>query len=245
MKKTNTSNLNRKRPYEITEPLPLSNGTLKTLPIDKYRDQIISKIKKNRVIVISGKTGCGKTTQVPWILLEDAIQNDNLKNTKILVTQPRRIAAITIAERIQLEMITKLNQYNLPPDINARNLVGYRVRLHSTENPKSKIILMTTGILLEKIIHSKSDLSEYSHIIIDEVHERDINIDFALVLLKYILKKNRDIKLILMSATISPELFANYFSESSIEQVGTHRIILPTKKIMKFCGLIKMEILHH
>ena len=235
MKKTNTSNLNRKRPYEITEPLPLSNGTLKTLPIDKYRDQIISKIKKNRVIVISGKTGCGKTTQVPWILLEDAIQNDNLKNTKILVTQPRRIAAITIAERIQLEMITKLNQYNLPPDINARNLVGYRVRLHSTENPKSKIILMTTGILLEKIIHSKSDLSEYSHIIIDEVHERDINIDFALVLLKYILKKNRDIKLILMSATISPELFANYFSESSIEQVGTHRIILPNQKIMKFC----------
>ena len=231
MKKTNTSNLNKKRPHEFTESLPLSNGTLKTLPIDKYRDEIISKIKKNRVIVISGKTGCGKTTQVPWMLLEDVIQNNNLRNTKILVTQPRRIAAITIAERIQLEMMTKLRKYNLPSDINPRNLVGYRVRLNSTDTQNSKIVLMTTGILLEKIIHSKSDLSEYSHIIIDEVHERDINIDFALVLLKYILKKNKAIKLILMSATISPELFANYYREISIEQVGTHMITIPSNKL--------------
>ena len=234
MKKTNTSNLNKKRPHEFTESLPLSNGTLKTLPIDKYRDEIISKIKKNRVIVISGKTGCGKTTQVPWMLLEDVIQNNNLRNTKILVTQPRRIAAITIAERIQLEMMTKLRKYNLPSDINPRNLVGYRVRLNSTDTQNSKIVLMTTGILLEKIIHSKSDLSEYSHIIIDEVHERDINIDFALVLLKYILKKNKAIKLILMSATISPELFANYYREISIEQVGTHMITIPSNKLQQF-----------
>ena len=179
--------------------------TIKDLPIFSYRDKIIDAIKQNQVIVIAGKTGCGKTTQVPKMIYEDAMNNGKF-DVKILITQPRRLAAVSIAKRLSYEM----NQ-------NLGDLVEYHVGMNPCFNSKtSQIIIKTTGIFLEELVHEKTNMNKYTHLIIDEVHERDISIDFALVLVKHFLCENTNIKLILMSATISPVLFANYFAASSI-----------------------------
>lgn len=174
------------------------------LPIYKHANEINSLIKSNQVIVISGQTGCGKTTQVPQIIYQDGELNKT--PVKILITQPRRIAAVSIAKRLSYELGTVLG-----------DLVGFHVGMNPYFNSeKSKIIIKTTGIFLEELVHEKSNMNHYTHLIIDEVHERDINIDFALLLVKHFLSKNSTIKLILMSATISTLLFSNYFSKKSI-----------------------------
>lgn len=174
------------------------------LPIYKHTEEINTLIKSNQVIIISGNTGCGKTTQVPQIIYYDGELNH--KPVKILITQPRRIAAVSIAKRLSIELKTVIG-----------DLVGYHVGMNPYFNSeKTKIIIKTTGIFLEELIHEKSNMNHYTHLIIDEVHERDINIDFALLLVKHFLSINSAIKLILMSATIATELFSNYFSKQSI-----------------------------
>ena len=187
---------NNKNSYFNDNENSNSNDNIKELPIKRIKQEIIDQIEKNRVVIVSGNTGCGKSTQVPQYIYEQS------KKGKILITQPRRIAAISIAKRLSYEMHTKFG-----------DLIGYQVSMISNFSSNTKIIVKTTGVFLEELLHNKN--TEYSYIIIDEVHERDLYVDLVLALLKKYFYEfpHCNIKVILMSATIAEQDFAKYFDD--------------------------------
>ncbi|MEE2568369.1 ATP-dependent RNA helicase HrpA [Pseudarthrobacter sp. J64] len=165
------------------------------LPVSERREDLMAAIAANQVTIIAGETGSGKTTQIPKMCLELGLGDKGL----IGHTQPRRLAARTVAERIAEELGVELGQE-----------VGYQVRFTGETGPTTKVKLMTDGILLAEIQRDKL-LRKYSAIIIDEAHERSLNIDFILGYLKRILPQRPDLKIIITSATIDPERFAKHF----------------------------------
>ncbi|MDO5619707.1 ATP-dependent RNA helicase HrpA [Kocuria sp.] len=167
------------------------------LPVSARREDIQAAIRDHQVVVIAGETGSGKTTQIPKMCLEMGLAEHGM----IGHTQPRRIAARSVAERIAEELGEKIGQ-----------TVGYQVRFTSEVGADSKIKLMTDGILLAEIQHDRL-LKKYSTIIVDEAHERSLNIDFLLGYLKNILPQRPDLKVIITSATIDPERFAAHFNQ--------------------------------
>jgi ATP-dependent helicase HrpA len=169
------------------------------LPISDNAAQISATIKANQVVIIAGETGSGKTTQIPKICLELGRGVNGL----IGHTQPRRIAARTVANRIAEELGTKVGEQ-----------VGYKVRFNDQVSERSYIKLMTDGILLAEMQKDRL-LRQYDTIIIDEAHERSLNIDFILGYLKEILVKRPDLKLIITSATIDPQRFAKHFASKT------------------------------
>lgn len=177
------------------------------LPASKYRHQVLQSIAKNDVVIISGGTGCGKTTQVPQFILEEATEKN--KDVRIMVTQPRRIAAISISERVSKERGEGLG-----------DTVGYQIRLESRTSHKTLLTYCTTGVLL-RMLTSDPTASGITHIIMDEIHEREINTDYLLIALRECLKKRKDLKIILMSATIegNMQLFSKYFENQSIDVI--------------------------
>ena len=174
------------------------------LPVAARREEIIAAIAKHQVVIICGETGSGKTTQLPKMCLELGRGVDGY----IGHTQPRRIAARSVADRIAEELKTQLGQQ-----------VGYKVRFHDRCAPESYIKLMTDGILLAEIQQDRF-LNQYDTLIIDEAHERSLNIDFLLGYLKWLLPKRRDLKVIITSATIDPERFSQHFDNAPIINVS-------------------------
>lgn len=166
------------------------------LPVSERREDLMAAIAANQVTIIAGETGSGKTTQIPKMCVELGLAEKGL----IGHTQPRRLAARTVAERIASE---------LGVEIGAE--VGFQVRFTGHVGPQTKIKLMTDGILLAEIQRDRL-LRKYSVIIIDEAHERSLNIDFILGYLRQILPKRPDLKVIITSATIDPGRFANHFA---------------------------------
>lgn len=169
------------------------------LPIAENAEQIAKAIQDNQVVIIAGETGSGKTTQIPKICLELGRGVDGL----IGHTQPRRIAARTVANRIAEELNSKLGEQ-----------VGYKVRFNDQVSEHSYIKLMTDGILLAEMQKDRL-LRQYDTIIIDEAHERSLNIDFILGYLRQILPKRPDLKVIVTSATIDPQRFAKHFADKN------------------------------
>ncbi|MBT2486863.1 MULTISPECIES: ATP-dependent RNA helicase HrpA [unclassified Microbacterium] len=163
------------------------------LPVSAARGEIADAIRDNQVVIVAGATGSGKTTQLPKIALE-------LGRTRIAHTQPRRLAARTIAERVAEELQVELG-----------TLVGYKVRFTDKVSEETRVALMTDGILLNEI-HRDRLLTRYDTIIIDEAHERSLNVDFLLGYLVRILPERPDLKVIITSATIDPESFARHFA---------------------------------
>ncbi|MFT4258562.1 ATP-dependent RNA helicase HrpA [Microbacterium sp.] len=163
------------------------------LPVSAARDEIADAIRAHQVVIVAGATGSGKTTQLPKICLE-------LGRERIAHTQPRRLAARTIAERVAEELQVQLG-----------GLVGYKVRFTDQVSDETRIALMTDGILLNEI-HRDRLLHRYDTIIIDEAHERSLNVDFLLGYLVRILPERPDLKVIITSATIDPESFAARFA---------------------------------
>ncbi|CAI2176979.1 19853_t:CDS:1 [Funneliformis geosporum] len=181
------------------------------LPINSFASTILGAIEKSPVIIIVGSTGCGKTTQLPQLILEAAINKNQGARCNIVVTQPRRIAAISVAQRVAYERSERLGLS-----------VGYQVRFESVlPAPAGSILYCTTGVFLRRMHeenNGKDALEGVTHIVIDEVHERDMNVDFLLIILKRILTERHrnncsSIKLILMSATIDTGIFAEYFGD--------------------------------
>ncbi|HQJ35768.1 MAG TPA: helicase-related protein, partial [Rhodoglobus sp.] len=166
------------------------------LPVSQRRDDIADALRANQVIIVAGATGSGKTTQLPKILLE-------LGKRSIGHTQPRRIAARTIAERVAQELGQEVG-----------GLVGYQVRFTDRVGPQTRIKLMTDGILLNEI-HRDRDLKKYDAIIIDEAHERSLTVDFLLGYLKQLLPRRPDLTVVITSATIDPESFARHFADAA------------------------------
>ncbi|WP_433575679.1 ATP-dependent RNA helicase HrpA [Nocardia brasiliensis] len=167
------------------------------LPVTQRRDDIAAAIAAHQVVIVAGETGSGKTTQIPKICLE---LGRGIRGT-IGHTQPRRLAARTVAERIAEELGTELG-----------DVVGYTVRFTDHASDRTLIKLMTDGILLAEIQRDRL-LRRYDTIIIDEAHERSLNIDFLLGYLKQLLPRRPDLKVIITSATIDPELFARHFAD--------------------------------
>ncbi|MDO4897952.1 MAG: ATP-dependent RNA helicase HrpA [Rothia sp. (in: high G+C Gram-positive bacteria)] len=174
------------------------------LPVSARRDDIMAAIRDHQVTIVAGETGSGKTTQLPKMLLELGLGAKGL----IGHTQPRRLAARSVAERIAEELGQRIGE-----------TVGYQVRFTSEVGENSAIKLMTDGILLAEIQQDRL-LRKYSAIIIDEAHERSLNIDFILGYLKRIMPQRPDLKIVITSATIDPERFARHFSPSFVPGVG-------------------------
>ena len=174
------------------------------LPIVDRRDEIIAAIKKHQVVVISGETGSGKTTQIPKMCMEAGRGVNGL----IGCTQPRRIAAQAMADRVAEELNTPLG-----------DVVGYQVRFREKLNKSGIIKFMTDGILLAETTHDRN-LHAYDTIIIDEAHERSLNIDFLLGYLKQLLSRRPDLRIIITSATIDTEKFASHFNNAPVIEVS-------------------------
>ncbi|CAI8884480.1 ATP-dependent RNA helicase HrpA [Methylococcus capsulatus] len=174
------------------------------LPVSERRGEIAEAIRQNQVVIVCGETGSGKTTQLPKICLEAGrgIQG------YIGHTQPRRIAARSVAARIADELKRPLGE-----------TVGYKVRFHDQTRPDSLIKLMTDGILLAET-QTDRFLDQYDTLIVDEAHERSLNIDFLLGYLKWLLPRRHDLKLVITSATIDPERFSRHFDNAPIVRVS-------------------------
>ncbi|MEU1260067.1 ATP-dependent RNA helicase HrpA [Streptomyces chartreusis] len=175
------------------------------LPVSQKKDEIAAAIRDHQVVIVAGETGSGKTTQIPKICLELG------RGVRGMIghTQPRRIAARTVAERVAEELDTPLGES-----------VGWKVRFTDQVNPDGTFIkLMTDGILLAEI-QTDRELRAYDTIIIDEAHERSLNIDFLLGYLAQLLPKRPDLKVVITSATIDPERFARHFGDAPIVEVS-------------------------
>ncbi|KAM9842947.1 ATP-dependent RNA helicase TDRD9 [Aulostomus maculatus] len=182
-----------------TGPPPLATYKYPSLPITKNRQELISLIENNSVVIIRGATGSGKTTQLPQYILDHYSEKNASCN--IVVTQPRKIGATSIARWVATQRKCTLG-----------SLVGYQVGLEKMATEHTRLIYMTTGVLLQKLVSTKC-LTEYSHIFLDEVHERTEEMDFLLLVLRKFLHTNsRYVKIILMSATINCRQFAEYFA---------------------------------
>ncbi|XP_069787051.1 3'-5' RNA helicase YTHDC2 isoform X3 [Narcine bancroftii] len=170
-----------------------------SLPVFEKRDEIVKTIKGNRVILIVGETGCGKTTQIPQFLLDDCYKNGI--PCRIFCTQPRRLAAIAVAERVAAERGEKIGQ-----------TIGYQIRLESRVSPKTLLTFCTNGVLLRTLMAGDGTLAAVTHVIVDEVHERDRFSDFLLTKLRDLLQKHPSLRLILSSAALDVNLFVRYFT---------------------------------
>ncbi|XP_073223710.1 DExH-box ATP-dependent RNA helicase DExH5, mitochondrial isoform X3 [Cicer arietinum] len=177
------------------------------LPAYKEKEAILSAISKNQVIIISGETGCGKTTQIPQFILESEIESVHGAACNIICTQPRRISAMSVSERVAFERGEKLGES-----------VGYRVRLEGMKGRDTHLLFCTTGILLRRLLADRN-LKGVTHVIVDEIHERGMNEDFLLIILKDLLPHRPKLKLILMSATLDAELFSLYFNGAPIVNI--------------------------
>ncbi|XP_055555640.1 ATP-dependent RNA helicase DHX29 isoform X2 [Falco cherrug] len=183
------------------------------LPVFKHRYSIVETLKKHRVVVVAGETGSGKSTQVPHFLLEDLLLNEGSNKCNIVCTQPRRISAVSLATRVCEELGCESG----PGGKNS--LCGYQIRMESRTGEATRLLYCTTGVLLRKL-QEDGHLSSISHVIVDEVHERSVQSDFLLVILKEILHKRSDLHLILMSATVDSEKFSSYFSHCPILRIS-------------------------
>ena len=178
------------------------------LPIYEYKQEILKLIKDKQILIIEGETGSGKTTQIPQYLYENGFCDNN---KKICVTQPRRVAAMSVASRVAYEMGVKCGHE-----------VGYSIRFEENVSPMTKIIYMTDGIFLRYLL-SDNLLNEFSVIMIDEAHERSIQTDIIFGIIKTLIEKREDLRIIISSATLSTLKFKNYFSEAEIIKVPGRR----------------------
>ncbi|KAF2727865.1 P-loop containing nucleoside triphosphate hydrolase protein [Polyplosphaeria fusca] len=181
-----------------------------SLPAWRLRDKIVEVVNKCKVCIISGETGSGKSTQSVQFVLDDMIQNQLGEVTNIICTQPRRISALGLADRVADERCSQVGDE-----------VGYAIRGESKQKPGiTKVTFVTTGVLLRRLQTSGGSsedvvaaLADVSHVVVDEVHERSLDTDFLLVLLRDILRQRDDLRVILMSATLDADVFEAYFKD--------------------------------
>ncbi|XP_045484287.1 3'-5' RNA helicase YTHDC2 [Pieris rapae] len=168
------------------------------LPVYEQRHELINAINSNQVIIVAGATGCGKTTQLPQLVLEHC--QEMKQPVRIYCTQPRRISAVSVAERVAYERMEKIGQS-----------IGYQIRLESRVSPRTVLHYCTNGVLLRTLMAGDEALTGVTHVFVDEVHERDKFSDFLLIALRDALR-TKDLKVILMSATMDTQIFSRYFN---------------------------------
>ena len=179
------------------------------LPVDEFKVQILDAVAHNQVVLVAGATGCGKTTQVPQYLIDDAWGNG--RGATIMCTQPRRISAVTVSERVANERGENIGAGS----------VGYQIRLETKASADCALMFCTNGVLLRRLTSPGADkmLESLSHIVIDELHERDLFADFLTIVLRGVLARHRHLRLVLMSATVREDLFSDYFGGCPVIRV--------------------------
>lgn len=180
------------------------------LPVAKYRQDIVDAVGREKVVLIAGDTGCGKSTQVPQYLYRAGYQS-------IACTQPRRIACISLSKRVAHEMLCEFSTE-----------VGYQIRFERSKSKDTKIVFITEGLLLRQL-STEAALSQYDVIVLDEVHERHLHGDFLLGVTKCLIQSRPELKLVLMSATINVKLFSDYFSEEEAHVIEVPGRLYPIK----------------
>ena len=214
-----SQNIDLLRRWQSKQAIPQQTKMLsarKSLPAWKLRNDIVEAVKNHQVTIISGETGSGKSTQSVQYILDDMIQRQIGASANIICTQPRRISALGLADRVSDERCSAVGEE-----------VGYAIRGESKQKPGiTKITFVTTGVLLRRLQTSGGSrddavaaLADISHVFIDEVHERSLDTDFLLVLLRDILGIRNDLKVILMSATLDAAVFESYFSATSVAKI--------------------------
>lgn len=198
--------------YEQRHKMPQQQSMLKArmaLPAWLLKDDIINAVTHHQVTVVAGETGSGKSTQAVQFILDDMICHKLGAAANIICTQPRRISALGIADRVSAERCSHVG-----------GEVGYAIRGEAKHSKATKITFVTTGVLLRRLQTSGGGqedviaaLADVSHIVVDEVHERSLDVDFLLILLKEVLKKRKDLRVILMSATLDAQIFKDYFDD--------------------------------
>lgn len=187
--------------------------TRRSLPVFSYRDELLQAVEDYQTIIIVGETGSGKTTQIPQYLAEAGFTKDG---KKIGCTQPRRVAAMSVAARVSEEMNTKIGHE-----------VGYSIRFEDCTSEKTIIKYMTDGMLLREFLN-EPDLSSYKVLIIDEAHERTLHTDILFGLVKDIAKYRKDLKILISSATLDAEKFSSYFDDAPIFRIPGRRYPVTT-----------------
>ncbi|XP_053694242.1 ATP-dependent DNA/RNA helicase DHX36-like [Sabethes cyaneus] len=201
------------------------------LPVHGSRREILNMIDRHQVILIKGETGSGKTTQIPQFILDQAMIEKRGSSCRVLCTQPRRISAITLSERVAAERGERLGRS-----------VGYQIRLDGVK-PRSNgasISFCTTGIVLS-IMQSDPMLKDVSHLILDEIHERDVITDLLLGIVKMLLPYRKDLKVILMSATLTADTFSRYFNNCPMVEIPGQ--VFPVEEF--YLEDIVMELNYH
>ncbi|XP_018334695.1 dosage compensation regulator [Agrilus planipennis] len=192
--------------WQNSEELQKSVREREQLPVFAMRAQIMEAINEHPVIIVRGNTGCGKTTQVCQFILDDYIATGQGAWCNIAITQPRRISAVSVSERVASERCEQLGES-----------IGYSVRFESVlPRPYASVMFCTVGVLLRKL---EGGLRGVSHVIVDEIHERDVNSDFIMVVLRDMIHTYPDLRVILMSATIDTTLFSKYFNDCPVLEI--------------------------
>jgi ATP-dependent RNA helicase DHX29 len=182
-----------------------------TLPMFDFKNIAVTAVDKNQVIILCGETGCGKSTQLPAYILEHELSQG--KRCKIYCTEPRRISAISLAQRVSEE----LGEH--PGDVGThRSMVGYAIRLESKVTAQTRLIYATVGVVL-RMLESARGLTDITHLILDEVHERSIDTDFLLIVLRSLMIARPELKVVLMSATVDAGRFSKYLNNAPVINV--------------------------
>ncbi|KAL8672099.1 MAG: hypothetical protein Q9168_003431 [Polycauliona sp. 1 TL-2023] len=180
----------------------------KNLPIWSFKEQILQTISGHQTVIVCGETGCGKSTQVPSFILEHELSLG--RACKVYCTEPRRISAISLARRVSEELGERKSDVGT-----SRSLVGYAIRLESKLVRETRLVYATTGIVM-RMLEASDDLHEITHLVLDEVHERTIESDFLLIVLRKLLVRRPTLKVILMSATVDAAKFSDYFGGAPV-----------------------------
>ncbi|XP_058473418.1 ATP-dependent RNA helicase DHX29 [Solea solea] len=180
------------------------------LPVFQHRRRVLEALQRHSVVVVAGETGSGKSTQIPQFLLEELLTGGKAAQPcNIVVTQPRRISAMSLACRVTQELGCEDGPGS------KSSLCGYQIRMENLSGEWTRLLYCTTGVLLRKLQHDRH-LSSLTHIIVDEVHERSVQSDFLLTILKDVVMRRSDLQLILMSATVDCDKFSNYFNRCPV-----------------------------
>ncbi|GET86248.1 RNA helicase, putative [Leishmania tarentolae] len=179
-----------------------------SLPAYSVRETLRAALQKHNAVVIGGETGSGKTTQIPQFLYEFMCEEGHGSSANIVCTQPRRLAATSVALRVAEER-----------DEAVGGTVGYSIRLENCVSKKTQITYCTTGIVLRRLQTDKY-LGRVSHVVVDEIHERGVDTDFLLILLRDLVRRRQDLKVVLMSATMDSDLFARYFDGAPVISIA-------------------------
>ena len=191
------------------------------LPIASFKREILASLSQNQITIICGETGCGKSTQVPSFILEHCLSNG--QDCKIYCTEPRRISAVSLARRVGEELGEAKDELGT-----ARSLVGFAIRLESRTAAATRLVYATTGIVM-RMLERGSALPDVTHLVLDEVHERNIDSDFLLIVLRRLLVKRPQLKVVLMSATVNAEQFSAYLGNAPVLNVPGRTFPVETK----------------